>query len=254
MRGLFLFELLSAVAVLWMFWYGKAKLRIHEESVTREKFRERRRIARELHDGAGHRMLAIVMHARRLGAENSEAAAAAETIEELAVQAGRDVRGALGCLPRQDRPGQVDGPLTDRVVALGVDLPEVGLRARFTNVGAEVNVHARVRHEALRLIQEGVTNAIKHGDGPIDVGVTFGDRLEVTITNGPRAERGAPTFQKAGRLGRSLPGGGQGIPNMRRRAYELGGDLDFRRLPGGGVRIAAVLPLNGRLEDPLRAA
>ncbi|WP_175409410.1 histidine kinase [Streptomyces sp. TRM64462] len=213
---------------------AKSKCRALRESARNATFQERLRIASELHDGAGHRMLAIVLHARQLRAQDggTHAPRTAHLIEELAVEAQREVREALGCLPV---PGSApaDPPLSERVVALGEGLPpDVDLTVRFGNAEAESGLGAAVRHAAYRIVQEALSNAVKHGSGPVDVRVDFGERLRVTVTNAARREEGAtPVF----------PGSGQGLAHMRRRAAELGGHVTYRPLPDGGVRLTAVL-------------
>ncbi|WP_328770057.1 sensor histidine kinase [Streptomyces sp. NBC_00286] len=188
-------------------------------------------------------MLAIVMHARQLSAQSVHAPKAAHAIEELAVEAQREIRAALGRLPRSEQASD-DAPLSDRVTALGVDLPEVDLTLHFSGVEAEENLHASTRHAALRIIQEGVSNAIKHGEGPIDVRVEFGEQLHVSIVNGPAPGNGAVARSRlrGGTVAPLVPGSGQGLLHMRRRAAELGGSFCYQELPGGGVRIMATLP------------
>ncbi|MER7816495.1 histidine kinase [Streptomyces sp. NPDC096153] len=243
-RELFLIELAAISVAASVLIRSRVRRRALEESVKGEKFRERHRIARELHDGAGHRLLAITMHARRLSVEATAEPSTAQIIEELAVQAQRDMREALGCLPHPDRVRAGDLLLSDQVIALGSDLPDVELSVHFGNIENEAGLDPATRHAALRIIQEAVSNAIKHGEGPIEVRVRFGEQLELSIANGGRsASRGAhPTGTPLLRL----PSTGQGLPNMRMRATELGGVLDYHELPGGGVRIAACLPGRGR--------
>ncbi|MFH9064888.1 sensor histidine kinase [Streptomyces coeruleorubidus] len=225
-----------------IFFHARLKYRALEESARSEKFRERARIASELHDGAGHRMLAIVMHARQLSAQSAHVPMAAHVIEELAVEAQREIRAALGHLPRS-RSASYDAPLSDRVTALGVDLPEVGLTVHFSGVEAEEDLHASTRHAGLRIIQEGVSNAIKHGEGPIDVRVEFGEQLQVSIVNGPAPGVGAVARSRLrGGAVPLVPGSGQGLLHMRRRVAELGGSFRYEELPGGGVRIMATMP------------
>ncbi|MFI5807300.1 sensor histidine kinase [Streptomyces sp. NPDC051561] len=242
-RELFLLEVLSLATTLGVFLYGEAKRRALTAAVESEKFRERRRIARELHDGAGHRMLAIVLRARQLAAHSPSTPQplAAQAIEELAVQAQRDVREAIGCLPRVTSgspgravpaPGATRSPtLSELVTGLGLDLPAGNLSVGFDDMGREHHFSGDSRHAAFRIIQEAVSNGLKHSEGPIDVRVRFGERLEISVTSGG-ARRSVPV----------LPGSGQGLLNMHRRAAELGGTLAYRELPGGRVRVIAVLP------------
>ncbi|MGW1955717.1 sensor histidine kinase [Streptomyces sp. NPDC001920] len=212
-----------------------------KEFARQERIRERIRIASELHDGAGHRMLGIVMHARQLSAD---APKTAHAIEDLALEVQREIREAVGWLPRSGGAPAKDASLSDHVIALGIDLPQVDLAVHFVNVEAEANLHASTRLAALRIIQEGVTNAIKHGEGPIEVRVEFGEQLDVSIVNGPaaRSDDGVRSLGRGPSTAPLVPGAGQGLFHMRRRAAELGGSLDYEELPGGGVRITTALP------------
>ncbi|WP_234439898.1 sensor histidine kinase [Streptomyces bicolor] len=229
---------------------ARTRSRHLKELARQERIRERVRIASELHDGAGHRMLGIVMHARQL---STDAPKAAHAIEDLALEVQREIREAVGWLPRSGRAPTEQASLSDQVIALGIDLPQVDLAVHFDNVEAEGNLHASTRLAALRIIQEGVTNAIKHGEGPIEVRVEFGEQLDVSIVSTP-VSRGDDGVRCRGRGQTAvplIPGTGQGLFHMRRRAAELGGSFDYEELPGGGVRITTVLP--SRPGRPVRA-
>ncbi|WP_433546996.1 sensor histidine kinase [Streptomyces sp. CA-294286] len=214
--------------------------------MAQERLRERRRIAREIHDGAGHHMLAIVLHARHLAAQTPMSATAVRAIEELAVEAQRDVRKALGCLPRTEGRAAPAPLLSVQALDLAADLPGIDLTMNLDHMEAEAELPPSTRHAALRIVQESVGNAVKHGGGPIDVRVRFGELLEVSITDRGRPSLPGSVVPDHGTPFGSpvvLPSSGLGLPGMRRRAAELGGTLDYRELPGGGgVRVTAILP------------
>ncbi|MER6897330.1 ATP-binding protein, partial [Amycolatopsis sp. NPDC000740] len=96
---------------------------------------------------------------------------------------------------------------------------------------------APVDQAAYRIAQEAVTNAIRHAGSGATVGLSLtcaDDRLELTVTD-----------DGGGRPRRAAPGGGNGLPGMRERAVAFGGALTTGRVPGGGYRVAAVLPIGG---------
>lgn len=260
-REIYLIELLLGTLVLGVYAHGKARHRALAKSVSHERFHERRRIARELHDGAGHHLLAIVIHARRLSSQQPGAGPTAGTIENLAAEAQREIRRAIGRLPD---PGsgqaagplepavespQWTGPLSERVAALGANLPVTDLVVHFAAIEEERKLAPGPRHQALRIIQEAVSNAVKHGEGRIDVRIRFGDPLDITVTSRSRPPAG-PREDTTGLAGKPGADGGHGLVNMRLRAAELGGALDYRRLPGGVVQVTASLPAGSSTTAP----
>jgi signal transduction histidine kinase len=177
---------------------------------------ERMRIARDLHDSAGHAIGVILVHAGdgRLRAERDPAGARAafETIEEVA----RETVGEIDQLVRALREDGDDGVEPPPGVA-ALD----GLVARHRAAGLEVTAALHgdrrplppgVDQGAYRILQEALTNAARHGAGRADVDVTFADgELELTVTNPMRVGDGV--------------GEGHGVIGMRERAALLGGRL-----------------------------
>jgi signal transduction histidine kinase len=196
---------------------------------------ERLQLARELHDTVAHWLTAVVIQARAgqvrslthqelMAATFADIAAAAsradEEITRAATLLGRDGT-SLGSLPMM-----VDH-LIDAVRATGTDVT-------FRRTGHHVPSPA-VAADALRIIQEGLTNAMKHAPGApvsatLDMTVTG---LNIDITNGPA--RSAP-LELAG------SGGGAGLTGMTERVEAHGGQLSAGPAPGGGWRVAASLP------------
>jgi signal transduction histidine kinase len=201
---------------------------------------ERMRIARDLHDSAGHAINVILVHAGlgrlRAGHHRSEVRSAFETIEDVA-------RETIGEIDELVRILRSDGDRHDGVEPT----PGVGalgrLVERHRTAGLDVTTAAGgeprplspvVDRGAYRIVQEALTNAARHGDGSAHVRVDYGDgALELTVTNPLPAGRatGAPD--------------GFGVLGMRERAALLGGRL--RAGPRDGrFEVHASLPFGGR--------
>jgi len=198
---------------------------------------ERTRIARDLHDSAGHAINVILVHAGagRLQAERDpeRAREAFGTIEEVARETVGEIDQMVGALRELGEDGkEVEPP--PGLAALE------GLAERHRAAGTEVSVARRGEPRALpagvdrgayRIAQEALTNAARHGDGPARVEVELGPReLELTVAN-PLS--GAETRR---------PEGGHGLVGMRERATQLGGSLEVDPGPGE-FRVRARLPL-----------
>jgi signal transduction histidine kinase len=196
---------------------------------------ERARIARELHDSAGHAINTIRIQAgaaRVLRERDPERSAEAiETIEQVARETIEDIDRIVGALredasaPLAPLPGIDDiRTLVDRHRAGGLDF-----HLRITGAAAPP-IPAAVDRAGYRIAQEALTNAARHGTGSAEVTVERGaERLELTVTN--------PVSN--GSAGRAS--GGRGILGMQERATLLGGSLEAGA-GGGSFRVRAVLP------------
>jgi signal transduction histidine kinase len=202
---------------------------------------ERTRIARELHDSAGHAINTILVQAgaarvlRERDPERSRAAI--ETIEEIARETVEDIDRIVGHL-RDEEPAELaplpglDGipALVERQRAAGL---EVALRAEEHGDRAPPPAVGRA---AYRIAQEALTNAARHGTGSAQLVIDRrDDAIELTVTN--------PVGEEPG----TRPGGGRGIAGMRERATLVGGSLEARR-DGDGFRVRAILPYDRRRE------
>jgi signal transduction histidine kinase len=184
---------------------------------------ERGRIARDLHDSAGHAMNVILVHAGlgRLQSEHEPGSARQvfETIEEVARETVAEIDQMVRVL-REDAslpsgPAEVEPPpglaaldgLVERHRA-------AGLRVTTTVRGDLRPLPPGVDRGAYRILQEALTNAARHGDGSAEIELDFGPgTLDVTVANPLGRERAAA-------------GGGHGIVGMRERAALLGGSLE----------------------------
>ncbi|MFI6711565.1 sensor histidine kinase [Nonomuraea sp. NPDC050478] len=191
---------------------------------------QRNRLARELHDSVGHALSVVTLQAaaagRVLDRDPGTARTALAAIEQSARAALEDLDHVLGVLRAGD----------DRDRAPRATLADLDALVRST--GAEVrqevgdlsSVPAVVSREAYRIVQEALTNAIRHGRGPISLSahVRDGD-LCLRIGNRTGANHGTR-------------GGGRGLEGMRERVRLLGGEITAGP-DGGGWRVSARLPL-----------
>jgi signal transduction histidine kinase len=202
---------------------------------------ERTRIARDLHDSAGHAINVILVQAgaARLLRERDPARseAALKTIEEVARSTLGEIDGLVRALREDDRftPVRDDGlPVlsVDGIESLVESQRAGGLEVSTRIEGERRAVPRGVDGAAYRIVQESLTNAARHGAGRADVSIRFGERaLEVTVTN--------PV--DAGHAGAEGSADGQGLVGMRERAELLGGRLSAGRVDGVW-RVEAELP------------
>jgi len=196
--------------------------------------RERTRIAHELHDIVSHHLAVIVIHAgagRLAGSEDPESAQHFATIRQSGEEALADVSRLVELLAvAHDDLEPVRGglPLLLRRAR------EAGLRLDADAPPGDGELSGAAELVAYRVVQEGLTNAMKHAPGS-EVTVRFrasGDALEVELS-----DRGALTPTPL-----AASGTGIGLTGLRQRVEALGGSFDAGARPGGGWRIRTVLP------------
>ncbi len=200
---------------------------------------ERTRIARELHDIVAHSISVVTIQTqavrRRLGPEHAAEAADLAAVETTAREALTEMRRLFGVL-RSDgeslslapQPGLAD---LDRLVAqAGSDQLRVDLRVE----GEPVELPPGLDLAAYRIVQEGLTNAIRHSRaGAVEVRLSYGPhRLDLAVTDDGRGPGRASA-------------GGHGLIGVRERVALYGGTVELAAVPGGGARLAASLPLPG---------
>jgi signal transduction histidine kinase len=203
---------------------------------------ERARIARDLHDSAGHAISVIAVRAGaarlRHHQDPDRSLAALEAIETLARQTADEIDQIVGTLrqePLNGRNGAIEAPRglvsLDTLVARHV---AAGLEVTVDATGTPGSLGGPADQAAYRILQEALTNAARHGAGSARVELAFGDTaVELTVTN--------PVL--AGDRARSS--GGHGLVGMRERASLLGGRFDAERA-GGTFRVHARIPAGGR--------
>jgi signal transduction histidine kinase len=196
---------------------------------------ERARIARELHDSAGHALNTILVQAgaaRLLRESDSERSArAVETIEELARETIEDIDRIVGSLREEAEADRAPLPGVEQIPALVERQRASGLDVKLRFEGEPGRtLPAAVDRAAYRIAQESLTNAARHGAGTAAMEVRRGaDALELTVRN------------PVGESARTRPGGGRGIAGMRERAKLLGGSLEAGR-NGAEFHVRARLP------------
>jgi signal transduction histidine kinase len=214
-----------------------------EEDARRRVDAERMRIAREFHDIVGHSIATInvlagaAVHA--MDKQPQEAAGALRTIKATSQQALREVRAGLGVL--QD-PNDAD-PLTPTPGLAQLDLlvattTQAGVLTKVHIVGEPRPLPAPVDLAAYRIVQESLTNVIRHaGAASASVAVIYENgRVVVEVEDTARDGHGANGDG-------AMAGSGRGLVGMRERAVALGGDFQARATANGGFRVRATLPL-----------
>jgi signal transduction histidine kinase len=203
---------------------------------------ERRRIAREMHDIVAHSVSVMVVQAggarRILDCDVDRAVEAAERIEDTGRAALLEMRRLLGILSA----GEVDAQHAPQPTLEALDALIDGARTAGLPVAVRIEGERRplppgVDLAAYRVIQEAITNALKHaGAAPTDVCVRYGeDEVELEVIDrgpGQRLRR------------RDLAGGGHGLVGMQERVRVFGGELFTGRRRGGGFEVRARIPLH----------
>jgi signal transduction histidine kinase len=216
---------------------------------------ERARIARELHDIVSHNVSLMIVQAAAarevLTSLPDDASAALAAVEGAGRTTMTELRHLLGLLAPAadgtDAGGDLSpqpslsrlSPLIDRIAFAGLPV-EVRISGEPRRLPSGIDV------TAYRIVQEALTNAVKHGSG----GPASGAKAEVTIryaehslrvevlTSGPSVLTGDPPRPADG------DGTGRGLMGLRQRVAVYGGDLDARRRLGGGYRVRARIPVD----------
>src|SRR5690348_8802967 len=222
-----------------------------EQDARRRLDEERLRIARELHDVVAHTMATINVQAgvaaHVLPTRPEAAAESLQAIKTASKQGLRELRAILNVLRQADDADPTQpAPSTAQLEDLITGARRAGLETTFAVTGDPVPLPAAVDLAAYRIVQESLTNAIRHA-GPAAAAVSLGyagDELRIDVTDtgrGPAVVAGN--------------GGGHGLAGMRERAAAVGGTVEAGPGPAGGFRVAARLPLaDTPAADPAAAA
>jgi signal transduction histidine kinase len=228
--------------------------REQEAEARRAVTEERLRIARELHDVVAHSMSVIAVQSavghHVMDTQPAEAKQALAAIESTSRSALTEMRRLLGVLRQDGEPAGslVPAPGLADLAPLAAQVGEAGLRVWIHVEGERGPVPPGIDLSAYRIVQEALTNVIKHaGSATANVTVRYGaGSVQVEITDdGPgRARPGGPgepaSTEATGDVGVST---GHGIIGMRERVAVFGGEFAAGPRPDGGFRVFARLPV-----------
>ena len=231
-------------------------------ALAQHRFDEQRlRYAHELHDIVGHALVAINVRAsaaahlaRRQQAESpvtpcvEMGVTALDEIASASAEALGELRAALKSLRSDDGEGVPLRPAAAGLADLG-DLI-AGVRGAGLTVDLEMAVDPAavspaVAHASYRIVQEGLTNVLRHSTAEhahVRIGQDKGALLVEVVDDG-QAKTPAASNGTGGSADGGSGDGGHGLLGMRERAAALGGSCEAGRAPGGGWRILARLPL-----------
>ncbi|MEA3410166.1 MAG: sensor histidine kinase [Pseudomonadota bacterium] len=199
---------------------------------------ERTRIARELHDVVAHRVSLMTVQAgaaKTVAADDPEGALQAmEAVEKEGRLALDELRHLMGVL----RPEAEDNALSPQsgiadIPRLVEHLREAGLDVTLTTDNVQTDLPAHVDLSAYRIVQEALTNVLKHAGTSARTEVRLSTEIHGVAIEVLDNGHGATI----------LPGSGHGIAGMRERAQLLGGSLNAGPRPGGGFQVVANLPI-----------
>jgi signal transduction histidine kinase len=200
---------------------------------------ERARIARELHDVVGHSVSVMTVQAsgvrRLLKPEQEREREALLVVEQTGREALAEMRRLVGVLRRpEEAPALAPQPSLEYVEKLVDQAREAGLPVELRIEGDATQLPTSLDLTAYRLVQEGLTNAIKHANATrAEVVVRYGDgEVELLVSDDGT---GSPDGD--------VDSGGHGLVGMRERVAVFGGELEAGPRPNGGYVLRARLPL-----------
>jgi signal transduction histidine kinase len=240
---------LAVGTALQVLWQSRSQLRAErrltaEEQSQRQELQQRNRIAQELHDVVAHSMSVISVQATtapyRLPGLDAPVTQEFESIAASSRRALNEMRGLLAILRGDDDAATAPQP------GLG-DIPGLVEATRASGATVELEMSPGVEDERLaavppatgltayRIVQEAVSNALRHAPGaPVSVWIEVdGREVAVSVLNGPAQDPGRA----------STPGSGLGLPGMRDRALAVGGTVQSGPTSAGGFTVRARLPL-----------
>jgi signal transduction histidine kinase len=210
--------------------------RERDEEAKRAVADERLRIAQELHDVVAHSMGVIAVQAgvgaHVIDTDPVEAKKSLEAISETSRATLTEIRRMLGVLREDTGAEYAPAPDLAELPRLVDSVRAAGLDVEMTVAGSGAGVPPGVSFTGYRIVQEALTNVLKHA-GPA--------RADVTVDYEPGLVRLEVTDDGRGANGR-VTHGGHGLVGMRERVAVYGGTLTAAPRAGGGFRVAATLP------------
>ncbi|MFE9605547.1 histidine kinase [Streptomyces hokutonensis] len=231
-------------------------LREREIIASHARLRERQRIAQDMHDSLGHQLALIAVHTGALEVDRDLTDGQRTVVgilREASVAAMHELREAVGILhdgtPDRAREQEADPEPAARGVA---GIAALVATSRGAHSAVELRQAGEARqltpaadHAAYRIVQESLTNALKHAPGAaIAVELRYEpDSLVVEVANGP-----IPVTAGGGR--QTVVSGGQGLTGLQERARLVGGMVHTGSTAEGGFRVAGVLPYGSAPRTP----
>jgi len=220
--------------------YAEQRGATREQRASRAVAEERNRIARELHDVIGHSVSVMTVQAsavrRRLTPDQVAEREALEAVESVGREALTEMRRMVGVLRRDDETADLEPPPgLDQLERLAEKFRASGLPVQLSVTGAALPLAPGLDLTAYRLVQEGLTNTLRHARAPraARVDVDYGpERLELAVRDDGQLSAGDPPAEA-----------GNGLLGMRERVAVYGGSLVARVRPEGGFELVATLPL-----------
>ncbi|MEU1364599.1 histidine kinase [Streptomyces sp. NPDC005803] len=206
---------------------------------------ERTTIARELHDVVAHHMSVVAIQAEaapyRVENPPPELEQAFVTIRENAVAALTELRRVLGVVRAEDYEApDAPQPTLAELDGLLANVGEAGLLTEKTVTGAVRELPQGVELSAYRIIQEALSNTLRHAPGAtakVEIGYVLGG-LGLRVVNGPPTGPVKPS-----------PGAGHGITGMRERVAMLNGEMTAETTTEGGYEVTAFIPVQASPSD-----
>jgi signal transduction histidine kinase len=216
-----------------------ARAVMEQEEARRQASEERLRIARELHDVLAHHISLINVQAgvglHLMDRKPEQARTALTAIEEASREAMGELRSVLDILHRPDEAApRAPAPSLKRLDSLQSQAAAAGLEVRIEVQGEPFDLGATVEAAAYRVVQESVTNVIRHAVATVaTVHLAYGEgELAIAVEDNGR-KLDSPVRP------------GKGIGGMRERVEALGGRFEAGPLPMQGFRVRAWLPATG---------
>lgn len=200
---------------------------------------ERSRIARELHDVVAHEMTVATIQAtaarRLIGTDDAKATRAAEEAERAGHEGLVELRRLLGVLRTEEPASRSPQPGLNQLDSLAEQMREAGLDIVIDTEGERRAIPPGMDLNAYRIVQESLTNVLKHAGPGVTATVKISyrpDGLAILVADDGRGA--------ANSIGRD--GAGHGLIGMQERVAMLNGTLSAGPTRGGGFRVAATIP------------
>lgn len=228
---------------------AEERANVERQRAARMIAEERLRIAQELHDVVAHSMSVIAVQAG-VGAHvvddrPDQAKTALEAISGTARSTLAEMRRLLGVLRDDDgNRSHAPAPTLNDVAQLVDDVRAAGIPVSLDVVGEPDHLSAGVELSAYRIVQEALTNVIKHAGPLTEVTVRLthtADDISVEVVDDGRGAA-ARNHDSLGAGDVETPGSGHGLLGMRERVDVWGGTLEVGPVDGGGYRVGATLP------------